>query len=86
MALRPKRSKRLFKVLGTSYRAINALEEEFKSHVGDLVDMDETRNMLTRLQGACSENDNQIKMLERLLKGHIANTVRSVLGVINNTT
>jgi chromosome segregation ATPase len=47
-----------------THRAINDLEEEFKSHMDDLGGMDETRNMLTRLKGECSEKDVQIKMLE----------------------
>jgi predicted nucleic acid-binding Zn-ribbon protein len=59
--------------MGATHHTINDLEEKFKSHMDDLVDMDETRNMLTRLEGECNEKDEQIKMLE----GTIA-TLRSM--------
>ena len=50
--------------MGTTHRAIKDLEEKFRSHMDDLMDTDETRNMLTRLKGECSEKDEQIKMLK----------------------
>ena len=48
---------------GTTHRAVKDLEEKFRSHMDDLMDTDETRNMLTRLKGECSEKDEQIKMM-----------------------
>jgi chromosome segregation ATPase len=50
--------------MGATHRAIHSLEEEFKSHMDDLINMDETRNMLSRLKGECSEKDDRIKQLE----------------------
>lgn len=53
--------------MGTTHRAIKDLEDKFRSHVDDLMDTDETRNMLTRLKGECREKDDQIKMLENTI-------------------
>lgn len=50
--------------MGATNRAIKELEERFKSHMDDLMDTDETRNILTRLKGESSEKDEQIKMLK----------------------
>lgn len=50
--------------MGVTHRAINDLEDRFKSYMDDLLDVDETKNTLIELKGECSEKDNQIKVLE----------------------
>jgi chromosome segregation ATPase len=50
--------------MGATHHAIQSLEEAFKSHIDDLISMDETRNTLATLKGECSEKDDRIKNLE----------------------
>lgn len=47
-----------------THRAIKDLENKFRSHMDDLMDTDQTRNMVTRLKGECSDKDEQIKTLK----------------------
>lgn len=53
--------------IGTTKHAFKVLEDRFISHMDDLTDTDETRNMLTTLKGECSRKDEKIKMLENTI-------------------